>query len=204
MRAGWADDVAAVIRVIEQHSAKADAAACFPVEALSALRARVLLGLLVPVEHGGRGGDLDDLVDVTAELGRADLSVAMIFAMHCQQVAVVDRYASGPFRDRVLRSVAAGELYLASVTTDRHSGGSVGRVESSTDRDGRLIHIDRDAPIVTGGAHADAFLVTVQQPSGAARPRSRSCMPRGTRCRPRSTGTGTRSGCAPPRACQCG
>lgn len=85
-----------VLAATAAHAEQADEAAEFPVAALDAMRATGLLGLLVPAEHGGGGGGLGDLVDVTLRLARVDMSVALIFAMHCQQVVAVVRHADGP------------------------------------------------------------------------------------------------------------
>lgn len=162
--------LAAVRAVAEEEAARTDASAEFPVEALSAMRRTGLLGLMVPEAFGGAGGSLTDLVDTTLALGRSDMSVAMIFAMHCQQVATLDRFGTAALRERVLPAVARGEVYIASVTTEPGKGGHLLTSESPATRDADgWIHIDRQAPVVTGGAHADGFLVTVLTP-GATSP----------------------------------
>ncbi|QKW25034.1 acyl-CoA/acyl-ACP dehydrogenase [Streptomyces seoulensis] len=154
--------LAEVVEVTEAHLADADRDAVFPVEALAALRRTRLLGLLVPVAHGGLGGSVRDLVRAAEILGRADMSVAMIFAMHCQQAAALVRHADERLAKAVLPRVAAGEVYLASVTTEAGKGGRLTTAEAQlTDADG-LLEIDRFAPVVTGGAHADGFLITMR------------------------------------------
>lgn len=163
--AGLVDSVATVATA---HSADADVAARFPVEALALLRTTRLLGLLVPVEFGGLGGTVADLVTTTERLGRADMSVAMVFAMHCQQVATLVRFAADSLREPLLARIAAGEVYLASVTTEAGKGGDLlsSHAELGT-RDGDLL-LDRFAPVVTGGMHADGFLVTMRSPDASA------------------------------------
>lgn len=158
-----------VARTAAEHARRHDRDADFPVEALAALRESGLLGLTVPADHGGLGGTLTDVLDVCTELGRADMSVAMILGMHCQQVAAVTRHAAPRLRDDLLSRIGAGELYLASVTTEAGKGGHLLTAESEARGDDRGLVIDRFAPIVTGGAHADGFLITVRAP-GAASP----------------------------------
>ncbi|HTZ45349.1 MAG TPA: acyl-CoA dehydrogenase family protein [Jatrophihabitans sp.] len=153
-----------VLAAVDDHAPGADDGAVFPVQALDAMRSTGLLGLCVPAEHGGGGGTLADLVDVTVELARHDMSVAMIFAMHCQQVLTVVRHAEEPLRDRLLGELAPGRHYLASVTTERGKGGHLLSSESETSIAADRLVIDRDAPIVTGGLHADGFLITVLTP----------------------------------------
>lgn len=157
-----------VMAVAARHATAADRDAAFPVDALDALRASGLLGLLVPTAHGGRGGDAGDLVDVTMQLARVDMAVGLIFAMHCQQVAAVVRYADDELRARLLPAIARGEIYLASVTTELGKGGHLLSSRSPAPADDGMLHLDRHAPIVTGGSYADGFLVTVLAPDATS------------------------------------
>lgn len=168
MTATRTDAVRLTCEAARQHAVEADRAARFPVEALAAMRRTGLLGLMVPAEYGGGGGSLTSLVDVTMELGRADLSVALIFAMHCQQVVALVRCAGDRLRRQVLPDAAAGRLYLASVTTEPGKGGDLLTAEAQACLLGGLLRIDREAPIVTGGRHADGFLVTMRTPGEAS------------------------------------
>ena len=157
-----------VLAVTAEHAAQADAAAEFPTAALDAMRSTGLLGLMVPAEHGGWGGGVTELVDVTMRLARADMSVALIFAMHCQQVFAIVRHARGALRESLLTALGHGDRYLASVTTERGSGGNLLTSDSRVETTPGLLHIDRDAPIVTGGRHADGFLITTLAPNAAS------------------------------------
>lgn len=163
------EGLADVLAVTEREAASTDDSGEFPAAALAALRATGLLGLVVPAEFGGLGGTPAVMADVTAELARADLSVALIFAMHCQQAATIVACASEELRAELLPPLGRGELYLASVTTQPGSGGGLLTSQSPVQADGELLHVDRDAPIVTGGTHADAFLITTLAP-GATTP----------------------------------
>ncbi|MFI8193397.1 acyl-CoA dehydrogenase family protein [Streptomyces sp. NPDC085946] len=156
-------EVDQVSALAARHAAHCDERAEFPLAVLDALRPR-LLGLLVPTRHGGPGGTVDDLIDVTMELGRADMSTAMVFAMHCQQVAAIAGHAGPRLAAELLPEIAAGRMYLASVTTEAGKGGHLlsARAELGA-RDGWL-EIDRFAPVVTGGMHADGYLLTMRSP----------------------------------------
>ncbi|MEV0704766.1 acyl-CoA dehydrogenase family protein [Saccharopolyspora sp. NPDC050389] len=154
-----ADEVAAVA---ENHVADADRDAVFPVAALEELRRTRLLGLMVPVEHGGLGGSVADVLKIGIRLGRVDMSLAMVFTMHCQQVAAVVRHAAEPLRSELLARLGSGAEYLASVTTEIGTGGHLLSAESALRSDGEQLAVDRFAPIVTGGAHADGFLITMR------------------------------------------
>jgi acyl-CoA dehydrogenase len=158
------DAVEEVAETTREHAAATDAEASFPVAALDAMRRTGLLGLLVPRQHGGLGGDLDDLVRAGIRIGREDMSAAMVFTMHCQQVAAVVSHARPALRDRLLPRIAAGEVYLASVTTERGKGGHLLSSDAPLEADGGRLVIDRDAPIVTGVGYADGFLITMRAP----------------------------------------
>ena len=168
MTATRTDAVRLTCEAARRHALEADRAARFPVEALAAMRRTGLLGLMVPAEYGGGGGSLTSLVDVTMELGRTDLSVALIFAMHCQQVVALARCAGDRLRRQLLPDAAGGRLYLASVTTEPGKGGDLLTAEAQARLLGGQLRIDREAPIVTGGRHADGFLVTMRTPGEAS------------------------------------
>ncbi|MEV5431604.1 acyl-CoA dehydrogenase family protein [Streptomyces sp. NPDC052701] len=163
-----AERVASVARVAEEHLEATDRDAVFPEQALAQMRRTGLLGLLVPAEHGGCSGTLTDLVDASMALGRVDMSVGMIFAMHCQQSEAIVRYAASPLREELLAQLAAGDLYLASVTTEPGKGGHLFRSYAPLQESDGTLMIDRVAPIVTGGAAADGFLITMRSPHATA------------------------------------
>lgn len=157
-----ADRVARVLPVLREEAPVADEHASFPERGLRALRDSGLMGLLVPAEHGGLGGRLADLAFVAGELAGGCLSTAMIWAMHCQQVAALVDHASPRLRDRLLPEIGAGRVYIASVTSEAGKGGHLLSAATPLQRiDGRL-HVRREAPIVTGGLYADGFLITMR------------------------------------------
>jgi acyl-CoA dehydrogenase len=143
-------------------AAKTDESAEFPAAHVQRLRETGLLGLLVPAEYGGLGLGLPELVTVARLLGHGCTSTAMIWAMHCQQVATVVRHGSEPLRRRVLPKVADGECLLASITTEAGKGGHLFSADSPLGREDGTLLLERDAPVVTAGMEADAYLVTMR------------------------------------------
>jgi alkylation response protein AidB-like acyl-CoA dehydrogenase len=156
-------EIAEVAAVAEKHAAHSDESAQFPAAVLEALRPR-LLGLMVPTRHGGPGGTVDDLIDVTIALGRADMSVAMVFAMHSQQVAGIVDHAGERLAGELLPRIAAGQMYLASVTTEEGKGGHLLTAQARLAAEPGWLTVDRFAPVVTGGLHADGYLITMRSP----------------------------------------
>jgi alkylation response protein AidB-like acyl-CoA dehydrogenase len=161
------DALASVAAVLRQEAARVDEQECFPQVGLAQIRASGLMGLLVPVELGGLGGTLSDLALGARVLGGGCLSTSLIWSMHCQQVAVIDRYGSPRLREQVLPAIAAGELYVASVTSERGKGGHLTSAAAALEWGPEGVAFDRDAPVVTGGGEADAYLMTMRRDAGA-------------------------------------
>jgi acyl-CoA dehydrogenase len=151
-----------LLPLLRRNAEAIDRGAEFPVESLTAMRASGLLGALVPVEYGGAGGGLADLVKVARVLASGCLSTALIWAMHCQQVDAIVRFATPALRSEILPEIAAGEVYLASVTTESGKGGHLLTGVAALHGDGETVTFYRKAPIVTGGHYADAFLITMR------------------------------------------
>jgi len=94
----------AAAAVAATHAGPVDVEARFPAEAMSAIRAQRLLGILVPVEFGGEGASFSEMVNVCYMLGCACGSVAMIYAMHQIMVACLVRHAgTSAWHNQLLR-----------------------------------------------------------------------------------------------------
>jgi acyl-CoA dehydrogenase len=157
--------VTELAELAELHAEENDRQARFPAEVLDRMRETGLLGCLVPTEYGGLGGSVREMADITYQLARSCSSVAMIFAMHCQQAAAIVRHGSPELRRQLLPRVAAGELYLASVTTEQKTGGHLLTSGASSELAADQLLIDRFAPVCTGGMAADGFLISLQSPN---------------------------------------
>ncbi|MFI7553246.1 acyl-CoA dehydrogenase family protein [Micromonospora sediminimaris] len=160
--------LAPIAPVAREHAASHDESATFPSEAMSAIRAHGLLGLLVPVEYGGLGADLATFVGVAAGLAAHCLSTAQIWAMHCFQVDAIARHGTPELRDALLPRVAAGEVYISSVTSERGRKADLFSAGTPLHADGDRLLIERSAPVVTGGEHADGYLITMRAAPDAA------------------------------------
>jgi acyl-CoA dehydrogenase len=139
-----------------------------PPAAVEALRASGLLGLTIPVDHGGPGGDIADVSACARIIAGVDLSVAMVWAMHMQQVAVLARHASAGLRHRLLPRVAAGQVLVASATTEAGKGGHLLSAHAALRTTGSGVRVSRTSPVVTGGLVADGFLFTMRRHEQAA------------------------------------
>jgi acyl-CoA dehydrogenase len=140
-----------------------DRDARFPSEAIEALRAERMLSVLVPVELGGAGATISQVAAVVEELGRHCASTAMVYAMHQIQVASIVRHSRSEWMDEYLTQIADQELLLASATTETGIGGDVRSSSCAIERDGERFRLEKDAPVISYGASADAVLVTARR-----------------------------------------
>ena len=116
----------AVAAAAAENADAVDRDARFPTETFAAARAQRLLGMLVPVDLGGDGASVSDVVDVCYMLGKACASSAMIFAMHQIMVAILVRHArNSAWHQALLQRLCAEQLLLASSTTENQTGGDV-------------------------------------------------------------------------------
>ncbi|WGX94951.1 acyl-CoA dehydrogenase family protein [Nocardioides sp. L-11A] len=101
---------------IAAHAARHDAEGSFVSEAYDELRAAGLLRAAVPVELGGDGATVRDLVALQRELGHHCGSTALASAMHQHVVAFTAwRYRRGlPGAEATLRRVAEEQILLVS------------------------------------------------------------------------------------------
>lgn len=158
-----------VAAVAAEHAAAVDRDARFPAEAIDAARNERLLGIMVPHELGGEAAKISDVVDVCYMLGRACASTAMVYAMHQTKVALLVRHGyDSAWHKRLLGRICAEQLLLASSTTEGQTGGDVRRSAAPIVQQGARITLDRDATVISYGAHADGVVTTARRSPEAA------------------------------------
>ena len=145
-----------------------DRDARFPEEAFLAAREQRLLDILVPVDLGGDGASVSDVVDVCYVLGRACASTAMIFAMHQIMVAILVRHArNSPWHNRLLHQLSTEQMLLASSTTEGQGGGDLRTSACAVERTGSRMALAKSATVVSYGAQADGLLMTARRSADA-------------------------------------
>jgi acyl-CoA dehydrogenase len=152
------------------HAGAVDQEARFPHEAMAELRRQGLLGIFVPPELGGEGASLGALADICYALGQACASTGLIYAMHQVKMGCLVRHRkSSPAIEAVLRKIVAGQLLLASSTTEGQAGGNVRSSEAPVVRDGDRLSLERKATVISYGAAADGIVTTARRsPSASA------------------------------------
>jgi acyl-CoA dehydrogenase len=144
-------------------SGEVDREGRFPAETVAALRHEKMLGGLVPAELGGGGLSLPEVADAIFEIGRYCASSAMILAMHHLQVACLVRHGDNETLRFFLQDVADRQLLLASATTEAGIGGKLRTSSCAVETTPEGFRLEKQAPVISYGAHADAILVTARR-----------------------------------------
>jgi acyl-CoA dehydrogenase len=157
------------VRIAAQHSSDVDAKARFPEEAVGAIRELGLMTAAAPVDVGGRGLRVRDMVSVARDLARGCAATAMIWSMHQGQLASLCRFAGDVDEVRELvRATLSEQWLIASATSEAGTGGNIRASNSVLEPvEGRGdLRLVKDASVVSYGAEADLFLITAR-PAGS-------------------------------------
>ena len=159
----------AVSRTAAEHAEAVDRAGRVPEEALRAMQAQGLMGLLVPAGCGGPGRSLTQVASVCHALGQACASSAMIYAMHQIQVACIVAHGAGSEWHRaLLQRLCAEQLLLGSVTSEEGTGGNILASICALETISGRAQLEKRATTISYGARADALLITTRRNPEAA------------------------------------
>ncbi len=148
-------------REVAPRAAEIDEHGTFPAENLRGLHAAGLMGVFLPRSLGGPDASVRCFAEIAAVLGGACASTALVWAMHGQQLASLVDHAAVSHVGWLERVARHGRL-IGSVTTDREGGAELGVTGQPLVVEGDRLRLRRDAPVVTGGAHAAFHLVTMR------------------------------------------
>jgi len=152
-----ADEVAAEVAV------EVDRLGRFPSETIEACSEAGILGALVPEPLGGMGASITEVGRSVSAIGRHCASSAMVLAMHHLQVACLARHGRTGALRRYLAEVADLQLLLASATTEINIGGQLRTSACSVVPTSTGFSLEKEAPVISYGAYADAILVTARR-----------------------------------------
>ena len=140
--------------VINKHALEVDAEARFPHEAIEALRAAGLFGLVSATEVGGHAAPPSTTSKVIERIARECGSTAMVMAMHYCGVAVLERH--GP--EDVRRAAASG-AHLSTLAFSETGSRSQFWAPTSTARaQGDKMVLDASKSWVTAAHEATAYV----------------------------------------------
>jgi acyl-CoA dehydrogenase len=146
-----------------------DRDARFPVEAVEALKASGMLGIMVPREDGGEGASIHDITASCSALARHCSATGMVFAMHQILVAnlIAGKGASRWHRE-FLERLCAEQLLLASATSEEGIGGDIRTSVCAVEIRNGNAELDKRGTVISYAQHADAILVSARRAPDAA------------------------------------
>ncbi|NKJ45295.1 acyl-CoA dehydrogenase [Burkholderia sp. SG-MS1] len=166
---GWRAAAHRCAAVAAQFADAVDREARFPREAFDALKREHLLSAMVPTACGGAGLSLADIGAICETLAQGCASTAMVYAMHQIQVACVEAHGGeSAWHRRLLAQLVEHQWLLASATSEETIGGNMRTSACSVELDGPRFRIEKLAPTISYGAHADGILVTARRTAESA------------------------------------
>ncbi|MFB9953483.1 acyl-CoA dehydrogenase family protein [Rhizobium puerariae] len=158
-----------VAAVAAEFADRVDQEGRFPHEAVDAMKAERLLGIQIPAAFGGEGASMQEMAEVCSIMGQACAASAMVFAMHQIKVSsLVEHSADSAWHGDFMRELCARQLLVASATTEAGIGGNLRNSICAIEIDGATCRLQKDATVISYGAHADAIMITSRARADAA------------------------------------
>jgi len=146
---------------IEPHVEEWERAGHFPDEVFSKLGEQGFLGILLPEDYGGTGGDYKMAAawcETFGELPSVGLTVGV--NMHSVVVAhALGKYGSKATKDRWLAQAAQGKAIGAYAFSEPGAGSDLANLRSKAQLDGKHWILNGAKTFITNGARADFILV---------------------------------------------
>jgi isovaleryl-CoA dehydrogenase len=132
----------------------------WPAEAVRALQAAGLGGLVVPREYGGAGLGLRAIAGVAETVGRTCASTAICFAMHHVAAAVIAAKATEQQAKELLEPIAAGEHLTTLALSEPGTGSHFWLPQTRLSQLSDGWQVDGEKTFVTNGSKADSYVVS--------------------------------------------
>lgn len=169
MQDSLAARAARVALVAAKHADAVDAEGRFPQEAVDAMKAEKLMAIQVPRHLGGEGASLTEIAELCSILAQTCAASAMVFAMHQIKLSsLVMHGVESEWHCGFMRRIVDEQLLLASATTEGGIGGNLRNSICAIEVDGDICRLEKDATVISYGAHADAILITSRSHAEAA------------------------------------
>lgn len=125
-----------------------------------------LLGLDLPEEYGGAGGDFGFSAVVAEELALAQ-DTATGWGVHSPIVAhYINTYGNTEQKDRWMPGIISGDLVLAIAMTEPGTGSDLQGVRTTAIRDGDHYVINGSKTFISNGTHCDLLVIVAKTDPG--------------------------------------
>lgn len=150
-----------VAAIAARHADDVDRAGRFPREAVEAMKAERLLGIQVPVSHGGEAASLTQIAEICIILGQACAASAMVFAMHhIKASSLVEHSDDSGWHSHFMRDAALNQYLIASATTEGGIGGNLRNSICAIEVEGTTCRLEKNTTVISYATEADAILIT--------------------------------------------
>ncbi|MGI8666010.1 MAG: acyl-CoA dehydrogenase family protein [Jatrophihabitans sp.] len=147
--------------VLAGNADRVDTEAHFPRENLAALHRAGLMAVFLAPELGGHRASIRTYSAIAAALAEHCTSTAMLWAMHGQQLISLHDHAADSHQPWLRRAGDEGCI-IGSVTTDDTGGADLFVTGDPLLIEGAMLRVRRTAPVVTAGANAGFYLVSMR------------------------------------------
>lgn len=125
-----------------------------------------LMGLSLPQEFGGAGGDFRHEVVLAEQLGRAGIEGWDITLHNAVIAPYIAAYGTEEQKRRWLPGICSGRIVLAIAMTEPGTGSDLQSIRTTAVRDGGDFIISGSKTFITNGQHADLVLVVARTGAG--------------------------------------
>ncbi|UWR21010.1 acyl-CoA dehydrogenase family protein [Sulfitobacter sp. S190] len=119
-------------------------------------------GLYVSEEAGGAGLSRLDATLVFEALSMACPSVAAFLSIHNMCAKMIDSFADGPFKSRVMDDVLSMRTVLSYCLTEPGSGSDAAALKTRADRTNAGYTLNGTKAFISGGGYSDAYVCMVR------------------------------------------
>jgi acyl-CoA dehydrogenase len=128
-----------------------------------------LLGLELPVEYRGGGGDFLSSIVLGEEMGRCRSGgVAFSVLVHTDMSSPwLTRYGTPAQKRRYLPGISSGETVCALAITEPGTGSDMAAVATRAERRGDRYLLTGNKTFITNGVHADLYFVAARTADGS-------------------------------------
>jgi butyryl-CoA dehydrogenase len=159
-----------VDREVLPNVARYDHADEFPAPLVETMKEMGLFGVTIPERYGGLGLDLTTYALIVEELSRGWISLSGVLNTHFMASFMVKTFGSEEQKDRLLPTMARGEVRCAFSMTEPHAGSDVQAIRTRAVPDGEDFVITGQKMWVTNGLRAGiVMLLAVTDPSAQPR-----------------------------------
>jgi alkylation response protein AidB-like acyl-CoA dehydrogenase len=144
---------------IAPHAASYDRESRFPEESLQAFKQLGLVGLAVPEEVGGQGGDVLAQCVALEELGRVCASSSLVLMVTWAGLVPIAKHGSPELIDEVIRPAMAGDTVASICLTEPHGGSNLFGLKTRAELDGNGWKLNGQKRYISNAGRSDWYTV---------------------------------------------